>query len=73
VLLGFKNQEYADPADPALQVNGTVTSSGHIDFSAPAFNLSFDGTVEAGSRRMTGTLRDCVTVCRNYGEILNRK
>ena len=72
-LLGFKDQEYSNPGHPDLQITGTITAAGAVEFSASAFSLSFDGVVAPGGMRMTGTLRDCVTVCRNYGEILNRK
>jgi hypothetical protein len=72
-LLGFKNMQYANPADPALQITGTVGSAGQIEFQADAFALSFTGSAEPGSTRMTGTLYDCVNVCRKYGEILTKK
>jgi hypothetical protein len=67
-LLGFKNVTYAP--DPALEISGTVTSSGHVTFGCAAFELSFEGDVESNLSRMNGTLRDCAGGCRNYGEIL---
>jgi hypothetical protein len=73
VLVGFKNQQYSNLNDPALQVRGTMNSAGAVEFHADAFELSFSGTAEAGGARMTGTLHDCVQICRNYGEVLTRK
>jgi hypothetical protein len=70
-LTGFKNETYPDLNDPALQITGTITSAGKVSFSCPLFSLSFDGYIETGNARMTGTLYDCVNNnCRNYGEIL---
>ena len=72
-LLGFKNERYSNSGHHDLQITGTVSGSGAVEFQAAAFDLSFSGTVEADGARMTGTLHDCAGSCRNYGEVLTRK
>jgi hypothetical protein len=72
-LVGFKDNAYSNPQHADLQITGAVSETGDVEFSAAAFALSFSGKTEAGGARMTGTLYDCVNVCRNYGEILNKR
>jgi hypothetical protein len=72
VVTGFKNVTYSDLTDPTLQISGTISPSGEVAFKAPAFAIDFTGSVESSSR-MTGTLYDCVQICRNYGEILEKQ
>jgi hypothetical protein len=72
-LVGFKNAEFTNPTHPDLQITGTVTGTNTIDFKADAYALRFSGTTEAGGARMTGSLFDCVNVCRSYGEILVKR
>jgi hypothetical protein len=71
-VLGFKNVSY-DQSDPAVQIDGSIDSSGNVAFSAPVFGIEFSGVAEPGGLRMTGTLRDCAGGCRNYGEILEKQ
>lgn len=72
-LVGFKNAEFSNPEHPDLQITGTVTGTNTVDFKADAYALRFSGTAEAGGARMTGSLFDCVNVCRSYGEILIKR
>jgi hypothetical protein len=72
VVAGYKNVSY-NPSDPAVQINGTIDSSGNVAFSAELFGIEFSGVAETGGLRMTGTLRDCANGCRNYGEILEKQ
>ncbi|HVR69735.1 MAG TPA: hypothetical protein VMT87_02725 [Vicinamibacteria bacterium] len=71
-LVGFKNVEFSNPAHPDLQITGTVTGTNTVDFKAEAYALRFSGTAES-STEMTGSLFDCVTVCRSYGEVLVKR
>jgi len=73
VVTGFKNVTYPNLNDPALQITGTISPGGEVAFKAPAFAIDFTGSVEPSGLRMTGTLYDCVTICRNYGEILEKQ
>jgi hypothetical protein len=72
VVVGFKNVSY-DASDPAVQITGSIDSSGSVAFSAPVFGIEFSGIVEPGGLKIAGTLRDCAGGCRNYGEILEKK
>jgi hypothetical protein len=71
-VVGFKNVSY-DASDPAVQIDGTIDSSGNVAFSAPVFGIEFSGVAEPGGLRISGTLRDCAGNCRNYGEILEKQ
>jgi hypothetical protein len=71
-VLGFKNVSY-DQSDPAVQITGSIDSSGNVAFSADLFGIEFNGVAEPGGLRITGTLRDCAGGCRNYGEILEKQ
>ena len=73
VILGFKNVSYPDPTDPVVQIAGSISTSGEIAFQAPVFGIEFSGTVDSSGIRMTGTLRDCASGCRNYGEVLDKQ
>lgn len=42
------------------------------DFRATADGVNFSGTIQPDGRRITGTLRDCVNGCRNFGDTLVR-
>ena len=68
VLRGFKGAEFPNLDDPALKIKGTITSAGRVEFQCDAFSFSFDGTVQAGSQRMTGSSSDCANSCRKYGD-----
>jgi hypothetical protein len=72
VVLGFKNVSYPE-TDPAVQITGTISSSGDVAFKAPVFGIDFSGTVDSSGIRMTGTLFDCANGCRNYGEVLDKQ
>ena len=72
VVLGFKNVSYPE-ADPAVQITGSISSSGEVAFQAPVFGVEFSGTADPSGIRMTGTLRDCANGCRNYGEVLDKQ
>jgi hypothetical protein len=72
VVLGFKNVSYPE-ADPAVQITGSISSSGEVAFQAPVFGVEFSGTADSSGIRMTGTLRDCANGCRNYGEVLDKQ
>ena len=73
VVTGFKNVAYPNLSDPVLQIIGTVGPGGAVAFKAPIAAIDFTGVAEPSGLRMTGTLFDCVTVCRNYGEILDKQ
>jgi hypothetical protein len=72
VVTGFKNVTYPDLTDPMLQITGTISPNGTVAFKAPVFAIDFTGMAESNVR-MTGTLYDCVQLCRNYGEILEKQ
>jgi hypothetical protein len=69
VLRGFKNVTYDNLQDPVLQISGTISSSGHVDFSCAAYDFSSEGDANASGTRINGTTHDCANGCRNYGEI----
>ena len=72
VVTGFKNVTYSNLNDPVLQISGTISQAGAVAFKAPVFAIDFTGNVESATR-ITGTLYDCVQICRNYGEILEKQ
>jgi hypothetical protein len=72
VVTGFKSVSYPE-TDPAVQITGTISSSGDVTFKAPVYGIDFSGTVDSSGIRMTGTLFDCANGCRNYGEVLDKR
>ncbi len=73
-VVGFKGIAYTNPDHPDLQITGTVSASGQVQFKANAFAIDFSGTVEGGGLRMNGSIYDCAnTTCRNYGEVLIKR
>lgn len=69
VLRGYKNVTYSNLDHPDLQITGTITNAGRVDFGCAAYSLGFVGDVDSTRTRMTGTTRDCANGCRNYGEV----
>jgi hypothetical protein len=68
-VVGFRNVQYP-PADPLVQITGSVDANRNVIFRADVFAIEFSGRLEADGRTMTGQLFDCGNGCRNYGEIL---
>lgn len=72
VLRGYKNVTYSNLQDPALQITGTISNAGHVNFGCSAFDLGFEGDVN-GPNHMNGSTHDCANGCRNYGEIWDKQ
>jgi hypothetical protein len=72
VVLGFKKVGYPQ-GDPAVQITGSISTSGEVAFRAPVWGIDFTGRVAADGITMNGTLYDCANGCRNYGEILEKQ
>ena len=70
-VLGFRNVIYSP--DPALTIRGTVKPPNVIDFGAEAFSLGFTGKADSTLNSLSGTTYDCVSNCRNYGEMIVRQ
>lgn len=68
-LLGYRDVYYSNPDHADLAIHGTVSSTGAITFGCAAFGVNFEGRIESSSR-MTGTLYDCGSGCRNYGDVM---
>jgi len=73
-VLGFKDVDYG--FHPDLLISGTISPEGVVEFSAPAFRISFTGPPsDADLNELHGESFDCArpTGCQTFGDTLLRQ
>ena len=74
LVLGFKDVQYR--FHPDLVISGTISPEGVVEFSAPAFRISFTGSAnDADLNELYGESFDCArrTGCQTVGDTLIRQ